>query len=119
MMLSGGQALHWTYCKNVRLMILGTCEGDRLLSGQWTGFTKLTLLRKSPPRGYTWSGSVTDEDSSNVQAQKMQSIYHIDLEDNEFNETMKTRERSWNCMHSLVHKPVLMRRPQLTKNRIN
>ena len=31
-------------------------DGSRDLSGSWTGFTHLTLLREKPPEGYVWSG---------------------------------------------------------------
>ena len=31
-------------------------DGDRELSGTWTGFTRFMLLDEKPPDGYTWSG---------------------------------------------------------------
>ena len=31
----------------------------------WTGFTKFTLLKEAPPKGYMWSGRETDKISDN------------------------------------------------------
>ena len=32
---------------------------DRNLSDSWTGFTKFTLLKEYPPKGYKWCGELT------------------------------------------------------------
>ena len=42
-------------------------DSNRSLSDSWKGFTKFTLLREKPPKGYMWSGGETDNDSSNYQ----------------------------------------------------
>ena len=31
-------------------------DEDGRLSDSWTGFTKFTLLKETPPKGYMWSG---------------------------------------------------------------
>ena len=55
LMLSSGQTQHWTYCRNVRLMIIGTLlmigiyQGHRLVS------PRTLLVNNIPPRGYPWS----------------------------------------------------------------
>ena len=33
-------------------------EGDRDLSGAWTGFTRVTIQDEKPPDGHTWSGGL-------------------------------------------------------------
>ena len=54
LMLSGGQTL--------TLDVLQECQidhrnvnDDRHLSGPWVGFTQVTLVNNTPPRGYPWS----------------------------------------------------------------
>ena len=31
-------------------------DANRNLSDSWKGFTKFTLLKEKPPKGYNWSG---------------------------------------------------------------
>ena len=33
-------------------------DGERELSGAWTGFTRFVLLNERSPEGYTWSGEI-------------------------------------------------------------
>ena len=56
LMLSGRQTQHWTFCRNVRWVIIGTLIGARHVSGPWSGFTQLMGVNDTPPQGYTWSG---------------------------------------------------------------
>ena len=46
-------------------------DSNRSLSDSWKGFTKFTLLREKPPKGFLWSGGETDKDSSNYQTKKV------------------------------------------------
>ena len=55
LMLSGGQTLHWTYCRNVRLMIIGTLMMIDIYQGHGLVSPSSLLVNSIPPRGYPWS----------------------------------------------------------------
>ena len=42
-------------------------DSNRHLSHTWRGFTKFTLLKEKPPKGYMWSGKETDKNSHDHQ----------------------------------------------------
>ena len=44
-----------------------TVDSNRSLSDSWKGFTKFTLLKEKPPKGYMWSGCEIDQTSNDYQ----------------------------------------------------
>ena len=56
-LMSQGQHVQiWTLHKKKRLDDHWNVDGNNNLSDPWTGFTKFTLLKETPPKGYMWSG---------------------------------------------------------------
>ena len=89
-------------------------DGERELSGAWTGFTNFTILNEKPPYGYTWSEErltskkttsrpdtlwpemwkhISIEKPKLDNARRLRGIYFIDPEDDECQETMKNARR--------------------------
>ena len=61
-------------------------DGDRQLSGPWTGFTQFTFLKNHSTSG---TCVVRDKIPKLDNARRLRGIYYIDPEDMEFKETMK------------------------------
>ena len=56
-LISQGQFTQiWTLHKEKRIDDYWNVDGNRSLSDSWTGFTKSTLLKETPPNGYMWPG---------------------------------------------------------------
>ena len=64
---------------------------NRHLSDTWRGFTKFTLLKEKPPKGYMWSGKETDKNSHDHQTRSCMAR-SVDKERKSISETREEQE---------------------------